>query len=119
MTKRKKNIDTQSDDEDNHQGNNVKKAKRSHKARQASPAPQVKRPHSPSASVSEKTNPSTEKPMKNLIHLQEMSGDNEGKRVDFREMKRAQKKTKLDVRVAQLPRRQGMSSVSKNINLMV
>lgn len=60
MKKRKDNDNIQSD-EDTRKGNTAKKTKTSHKARQASPAPQAKRPHSPAVSVSEKTSPSIEK----------------------------------------------------------
>jgi hypothetical protein len=66
MKKRKKNDNIQNDDEDTDKGDTTKKTKMSHQARQASPVPQAvpqaKRPRSPTVSVSEKTNPSIEKP---------------------------------------------------------
>ena len=62
MKKRKQNDNIQNDDEDTDKGNTTKKTKMSHQARQALPVPQVKRPRSPTVLVSEKTNPSIEKP---------------------------------------------------------
>ena len=65
MKKRKQNDNIQNDDEDTDKGNTTvttKKTKMSHQARQASPVPQAKRPRSPTVLVSEKTNPSIEKP---------------------------------------------------------
>jgi hypothetical protein len=61
MKKRKKNNNIQND-EDTNEDNTTKKTKMSHEARQALPAPQAKRPRSPTVSVSEKTNLSIEKP---------------------------------------------------------
>ena len=62
MKKRKDNDNIQSANEDTHQGNTSKKIKISHKARKESPVRQVKCPHSPTVSVSEKTNLSIENP---------------------------------------------------------
>jgi hypothetical protein len=65
LTKKRKVNDNIQSDEDTtrtRKGNATKKTRMSHKARQASPAPQAKRPYSSTVSVSEKTNLSIEYP---------------------------------------------------------
>ena len=77
--KRKVNDNIQSDEDTTRKGNAPKKTKRSHKARQVSPAPQAKRPYSSTVSVSEKNNLSIEYPntlnRKRAMKMKEHQGE--------------------------------------------